>query len=940
MPGTPPARPAGRALLGQIAEELPDLGEEALGFGLGLARVAGGFEFLEQFLLPLREMDGCLDPHLDIHIPACVRAQRRHALALEAELMPVLGAGRDRHPCPAAVDGRHLERAAERRGRHRHRDMHVDVGAVAVEQPVRLDGQEDVEIAGSAAAHAGFALAREPDARAVLDARRNRNRQRALTLDAALAAALPARILDDAAGAVAGGTGALDGEEALLRAHAALAVAGRAVDRPRARLGAVAPAGVASDERRHAHRRLFAVERLFERDLEIVAQVAAAQVGALLAAAHELAEHLVEDVGESGAEARAEAEIAAARAPAGLEGGVAEAIVGGTLLLVLEDVVGLVDFLEALLGLGVARIAVRVILHGELAVGPLELLRRRAARHAEGLVKVALRHRRFFTLSGARWRSKIRPRSGGATLFLLVDLLEVGVDHLVAAGLLATRAALRAGARLRPAAGRRLRRLVERLAHPHRGLRQRLGLGADLSDVVARQHALEIGDRAFDRALGLGRYLVAVFLERPLGGVDQRLTLVPGLDQFAPLLVLGGMRLGVLHHLLDVVLAEAARGLDADLLLLAGGLVLGLDRDDAVGVDVERDLDLRHAARRRRDADEVELAQQLVVRRHLALALEDADGDRGLVILGGREDLALLGRDRGVAVDEPREHAAQRLDAERQRRHVQEQHVLDLALQHAGLDCRADRHDLVGIDRAVGLPAEEGLHRLDHLGHARLSADQDDLVDLARLEPRVLERVAARFDGLLDQVVDQRLELGARHLDVEVLGAGLVGGDERQVDLGLHRRRELDLGLLRRLLEALQRQPVVAQVDALLLLELVGEIVDDALVEILAAEEGVAVGRFHLEDAVADLEHRDVEGAAAQVVDRDGAALALLEPVGERGGGRLVDDAQHLEAGDLAGVLGRLALAVVEIGGNRDDRFGDLLAEIGLGGLLHLLQIG
>ena len=49
---------------------------------------------------------------------------------------------------------------------------------------------------------------------------------------------------------------------------------------------------------------------------------------------------------------------------------------------------------------------------------------------------------------------------------------------------------------------------------------------------------------------------------------------------------------------------------------------------------------------------EVELAEQLVVRRHLALALEDPDGHRGLVVFRGREDLALLGRDRGVAVDQ------------------------------------------------------------------------------------------------------------------------------------------------------------------------------------------------------------------------------------------------------------------------------------------------
>ena len=42
---------------------------------------------------------------------------------------------------------------------------------------------------------------------------------------------------------------------------------------------------------------------------------------------------------------------------------------------------------------------------------------------------------------------------------------------------------------------------------------------------------------------------------------------------------------------------------------------------DAVGVDVELDLDLWHALRRGRNADEVEVAEQLVVVHELALAL-------------------------------------------------------------------------------------------------------------------------------------------------------------------------------------------------------------------------------------------------------------------------------------------------------------------------------
>ena len=63
---------------------------------------------------------------------------------------------------------------------------------------------------------------------------------------------------------------------------------------------------------------------------------------------------------------------------------------------------------------------------------------------------------------------------------------------------------------------------------------------------------------------------------------------------------------------------------------------------------------------------------------------------------------------------------------------------------------------------------------------------------------------------LSDQVLDQRLELGARQLHRQVFGPGLVGGDERQVDFGLGRARQLDLGFLRGFLETLKRELVLA----------------------------------------------------------------------------------------------------------------------------------
>src|SRR5690606_28648578 len=118
----------------------------------------------------------------------------------------------------------------------------------------------------------------------------------------------------------------------------------------------------------------------------------------------------------------------------------------------------------------------------------------------------------------------------------------------------------------------------------------RVGHGLDGGGVVAADGLAQLGHGLLDRRLGVGVDLVGVLLQLLLGAVDQAVGVVAGVDQLAPLLVLGGVGLGVLDHLLDVGVGEAARGLDPDRLLLAGRLVLGLDVDDAVGVDVEGDL--------------------------------------------------------------------------------------------------------------------------------------------------------------------------------------------------------------------------------------------------------------------------------------------------------------------------------------------------------------
>ena len=171
-----------------------------------------------------------------------------------------------------------------------------------------------------------------------------------------------------------------------------------------------------------------------------------------------------------------------------------------------------------------------------------------------------------------------------------------------------------------------------------------------------------------------------------------------------------------------------------------------------------------------------------------------------------------------------------------------------------------------------------------------------------------------------------------------MFGTALIGRDKRQIDLRLHGRRQLALGLFGRLFEPLERHAVVAQIHALIFPEFVGQIIDDPLVKIVAAQKGVAVGRFDLKHAVADLQDGDVKRSATQVEHRNLFVGLLVQTVGQRGCGRLVDDTFDVQAGNPSGVFCGLALGVVKIGRNGDDGLGHTFAQVVLSRLLHLLQ--
>src|ERR1051325_2913416 len=214
--------------------------------------------------------------------------------------------------------------------------------------------------------------------------------------------------------------------------------------------------------------------------------------------------------------------------------------------------------------------------------------------------------------------------------------------------------------------------------------------------------------------------------------------MVPGFHGLFAFFVLSRMSFRVLHHLLDLVLAEPTRCRNLDGLFLSGAEILRGDMNDSIGVDVECDLDLRNPSRRHRNANQIELPQKLVISSHLSFALENPDRNCRLIVLSRRKDLALLRRNRRVPVDQLRENAAKSFNSERQWGDVQKQDIFDFTLENRRLNRSSNRDDLIGIDAAVRLLPEDLPDPFLYGRHAGHASDENDFVNVARAESGIL----------------------------------------------------------------------------------------------------------------------------------------------------------------------------------------------------------
>ena len=86
------------------------------------------------------------------------------------------------------------------------------------------------------------------------------------------------------------------------------------------------------------------------------------------------------------------------------------------------------------------------------------------------------------------------------------------------------------------------------------------------------------------------------------------------------------------------------------------------------------------------------------------------------------------------------------------------------------------------------------------------------------------------------------------------------------------------------------------------------DVAEHAMVKVVTAQSGIAARGEHLKDAARQLEKRNVERAAAKVIDHVGAFGTVVKTVGKRGCRRFVEKTQNREVRKTRGILRRLPL--------------------------------
>ena len=121
---------------------------------------------------------------------------------------------------------------------------------------------------------------------------------------------------------------------------------------------------------------------------------------------------------------------------------------------------------------------------------------------------------------------------------------------------------------------------------------------------------------------------------------------------------------------------------------------------------------------------------------------------------------------------------------------------------------------------------------------------------------------------------------------------------------------------------------IITNIYARFILKTLCEVIKQLLVHVGAAQLGVTAGGLDFKYTFAKFHYGDIQCAATKINNGNLQFFACsIQTIGEGSGCWLVHQSGNFNTGDMAGILGGIALIVIKIGGYRHYCFFDLFTE-------------
>mmetsp|Transcript_45932 Transcript_45932/g.53122 ORF Transcript_45932/g.53122 Transcript_45932/m.53122 type:complete len:232 (-) Transcript_45932:768-1463(-) len=230
----------------------------------------------------------------------------------------------------------------------------------------------------------------------------------------------------------------------------------------------------------------------------------------------------------------------------------------------------------------------------------------------------------------------------------------------------------------------------------------------------------------------------------------------------------------------------------------------------------------------------------MVILGHWSFSFEDLDGDGVLVILIGREDLALLGWDVSTSWDNLGHDSSDGFNTKGQWSSVDKNHILGVFRFFTAKDTTLDSGTISdGFIRVNSsgwfFSVEEVLNELLDLWNSGRTSDKDDFVNLVLLETSVIQSDLDWAEGLLEQVIVEFFESGSGEGFREVLTIDeTFNFDFSFVSVG-----KSSLGFFDFSLQFLNSSSVIREILVVFLLDELKEVIKGSLIEIFSSQMGI-----------------------------------------------------------------------------------------------------